>query len=160
MPIRPLEHGDILPLRRILEATEVFRSEEIDVAQELMEHALDNPGQEDYELFTEVDDGGRVLGYYCVGATPMTQGTYDLYWIATDPALHGKGVGSRLLRHCEDRLRTKGGRLIVVETSSQPSYEPTRTFYVRRGYQEEARIKAYYKTGDDLVIYTKNLMED
>ena len=160
MSIRPLEHGDVIPLRGILEATKVFRPEEIDVAQELMEHALDQPGQDDYELFTDVDDEGRVLGYYCVGATPMTEGTYDLYWIATDPSLHGQGVGSRLLRHCEEHLRNKGGRLIVVETSSQPSYEPTRTFYVRRGYREEARIRAYYKTGDDLVIYTKNLMED
>ena len=160
MSIRPLQHGDVISLRGILEATKVFRAEEIDVAQELMEHALDQPGQEDYELFTDVDEQGRVLGYYCVGATPMTEGTYDLYWIATDPSLHGQGVGSRLLRHCEERLRSKGGRLIVVETSSQPSYEPTRSFYVRRGYREEARIRAYYKTGDDLVIYTKNLMED
>lgn len=160
MPIRPLERRDVNPLRRILEATKVFRPEELDVAVELMEHALDNPGQEDYELFTDVDEGNAVLGYYCVGATPMTDGTYDLYWIATDPALHGQGVGSRLLRHCEDHLRRKGGRLIVVETSSQPSYEPTRTFYARRGYTEEARIRSYYKTGDDLVIYTKNLKED
>jgi ribosomal protein S18 acetylase RimI-like enzyme len=47
-----------------------------------------------------------------------------------------------------------------VETSSQASYEPTRRFYVRRGYTEEARIQGYYKTGDDLVIYTKHLKED
>ena len=160
MPIRPLERRDVNPLRRILEATKVFRPEELDVAVELMEHALDNPGQEDYELFTEVDETSAVLGYYCVGATPMTEGTYDLYWIATNPTLHGQGVGSRLLRHCEDHIRRKGGRLIVVETSSQPAYEPTRTFYARRGYTEEARIRSYYKTGDDLVIYTKNLKED
>lgn len=160
MPIRPLERSDVRPLRIILESAKVFREEEIDVAQELMEHSLDNPEQEDYELFTDVDEHGKVLGYYCVGATPMTQGTYDLYWIATDPALHGKGVGSRLLRHCEENLRGKGGRLIVVETSSQPSYEPTRAFYARRGYRNEACIRDYYKTGDDLVIYTKNLKED
>ena len=160
MPIRPLERSDVTPLRGILEATKVFRTEEIDVAQELMEHAIGNPEQEDYELYSDVDDRGRIRGYYCVGSTPMTEGTYDLYWIATDPALHGQGVGTRLLRHCEDRVRKKGGRLIVAETSSQPSYEGTRAFYVRRGYREEARIREYYRTGDDLVIYTKHLKED
>jgi ribosomal protein S18 acetylase RimI-like enzyme len=160
MPIRPLERSDVCPLRGILEATKVFRPDEIDVAQELMEFSLDNPGQDDYEIYSDVDERGSVLGYYCIGATPMTEGTYDLYWIASDPALHGTGVGSRLLHHCEDLVRRKQGRLIVVETSSQPSYDPTRTFYARRGYKEEARIRGYYKTGDDLVIYTKNLKED
>lgn len=160
MPIRPLERSDLGPLRRILEATKVFRPDEIEVAIELMELALDDPEQEDYELFSHVDDAGRVQGYYCFGATPMTEGTFDLYWIATDPAHHGQGIGSRLLEHCENRIRGKGGRLIVVETSSQPSYDPTRRFYAERGYTEEARIRGYYKTGDDLVIFTKHLKED
>lgn len=160
MPIRPLERADVGPLRSILEATKVFRPEELEVAQELMESSLADPAQEDYTLCSDVDERGRVLGYYCLGPTPMTEGTYDLYWIASDPAVHGQGVGTRLLRHCEDQVRRKGGRLIVVETSSQPSYEPTRRFYARRGYREEARIRAYYKAGDDLVIYTKNLKED
>lgn len=160
MPIRPLERTDIDPLRRILEATRVFRHEELEVAQDLMEFSLKNPAQEDYQLYSDVDENGRVLGYYCVGPTPMTEGTYDLYWIASDPAVHGQGVGTRLLRHCEELVRSEGGRLIVVETSSQSSYEPTRRFYARRGYREEARIQAYYKAGDDLVIYTKNLKED
>ncbi len=160
MPIRPLQRSDVGPLRRILEATRVFRPEEIDVAQELMEHALDNPGQQDYEIYSDVDEEERVVGYYCLGPTPMTAGTYDLYWIASDPACHGQGVGTRLLRHCEDRVLQKGGRIIVVETSSQPAYGPTRRFYLRRGYTEEARIREYYKTGDDLVIYTKHVKED
>lgn len=160
MPIRPLERGDIGPLRGILEATKVFRAEELDVAQELMEYALDHPTQKDYDLFSDLDEDGRVRGYYCMGATPMTDGTYDLYWIASDPALHGQGIGSRLLCHCEDRVREHGGRVIVVETSSQPAYEPTRRFYARRGYREEARIQHYYRTGDDLVIFTKHLKED
>lgn len=160
MAIRPLERTDVGPLRSILEATKVFRSEELEVAQDLMEFSLTNPVQEDYEIYSDVDEKGRVLGYYCIGPTPMTEGTFDLYWIASDPAVHGQGVGTRLLRHCEELVRQKGGRLIVVETSSQPSYEPTRRFYLRRGYREEARIRAYYKAGDDLVIYTKNLKED
>jgi len=129
-------------LRDILEATKVFRPEELEVAQDLMELSLANPAQEDYELYSDIDEDGRVLGYYCIGPTPMTDGTFDLYWIASDPAVHGQGVGTRLLRHCEDLVRRKGGRLIVVETSSQPSYEPTRRFYSRRGKREEAGIRA------------------
>ncbi|HXX62776.1 MAG TPA: GNAT family N-acetyltransferase, partial [Bacteroidota bacterium] len=100
---------------------------------------------------------GKVEGYYCIGPTPATDGTYDLYWIAVDPALHGKGVGKRLDEHARDLVRQMGGRLLIAETSSQPKYEKTRSFYIGRGYQELARIREYYRPGDDLVVYGRYL---
>jgi ribosomal protein S18 acetylase RimI-like enzyme len=160
MPVRPFHPDDIEPLMKILNDTKVFRQDELEVARELMEIAATQPEQRDYELATFVDETGEPQGYYCMGHTPMTEGTYDLYWIATRPALHGKGVGSELLRHCEERVRRAGGRLIVAETSSKPSYERTRAFYVRKGYREQGRISNYYARGDDLVLYVKQLQED
>jgi hypothetical protein len=47
--------------------------------------------------------------------------------------------------------------LVVAETSSQPKYEKTRRFYLTRGYAELARIRDYYRRGDDLVVYGKYL---
>ena len=44
-------------------------------------------------------EGDAVLGYYCIGPTPATEGTFDLYWIAVEPSLHGRGVGSALNAH-------------------------------------------------------------
>jgi ribosomal protein S18 acetylase RimI-like enzyme len=160
MPIRPFQPTDAGAIRRILEQTGVFRQEELDVAQELMDIVIHQPDQEDYAMSTYVDDAGAVRGYYCVGPTPATEGTYDLYWIATDPQVHGQGLGTALLHHCEEYVRTRQGRLIVVETSSQPAYDKTRCFYQRKGYREEARIRDYYARGDDLVLLTKQLQED
>ena len=114
-------------------------------------------GQKDYDLWSSVDDSGGVTGYYCIGPTPMTSGTYDLYWIAVDPAYHSRGIGKELLAHAENNVQSHGGRLIVAETSSKPSYDNTREFYIRNRYLEAARIKDYYRTGDDLVIYGKYL---
>jgi ribosomal protein S18 acetylase RimI-like enzyme len=157
VPIRPFRKEDIAPLVEILRATSVFRPEEIAVAIELMEIVVDEPRQQDYIMYTAVDEGETVRGYYCVGPTPMTQGTFDLYWIAVDPSTQRKGVGRTLLQHCEALVQSNHGRLIVVETSSQAKYEPTRRFYERNGYHEEARIRRYYAPDDDLVIYTKLL---
>ena len=157
MQIRELERKDVELLRTILVATNVFRDEEIEVAVELMEATLGRT--EDYIQRTIVDDGGNVRGYYCVGPTPMTASTFDLYWIAVDPLLHGKGVGYQLLNDCESVVRSMNGKLIVVETSSLPKYEATRKFYLRNHYLETARIRDYYVTGDDLMIYTKHLQE-
>ncbi len=157
MQIRELERNDVEPLRSILEATNVFREEEIEVAVELMEATLGK--SEDYFHRTIVDDSGIVQGYYCIGPTPMTKSTFDLYWIAVNPAFHGKGVGYQLLNDCESLIRSMNGTLIVLETSSLPKYEATRKFYLRNSYVEAARIRDYYYTGDDLMIYTKHLQE-
>ena len=160
MPIRPFHPSDAGAIRRILEETGVFRSEELEVAQELMDIVTEQPDQQDYVMSTYVDEAGVVRGYYCVGPTPATEGTYDLYWIATDPHVHGKGIGTELIQHCENLVRGREGRLIVVETSSKPPYKKTRLFYERKGYREEARIRDYYARGDDLVLLTKQLRED
>lgn len=154
--LRELRAEDRGPIRDILGATAFFRPEEIDVALELVDAALDNPEQEDY-LFAVADGGGTVLGYVCWGETACTRGTYDLYWVAVAPGTQGKGVGRALMAHAEEEMRKVGGRLCVVETSSLPKYEPTRAFYLRIAYTEEARIGDYYQPGDDLVIYTKKL---
>ena len=155
MPIRKFEKEDIMPLEEIVRATGVFREEEITIAVELMDIAANDNEQKDYFLFSYVDEDGTVLGYYCAGPTPLTHRTFDLYWIAVHPRVHKKRIGHELLEHCETQVKSMGGKLLVVETSSQPKYEPTRQFYLRHQYNEAARIKDYYAQNDDLVIYSK-----
>jgi ribosomal protein S18 acetylase RimI-like enzyme len=46
---------------------------------------------------------------------------------------------------------------MVLETSSSEDYNGTRDFYLRLGYKEAARIKDYYKDGEDKVVYEKRL---
>jgi ribosomal protein S18 acetylase RimI-like enzyme len=137
-------------LREILDATAVFRPDEVDIALEL----FDDDG--DYEFLGGFDEDDLVA-YACFGATPGTDRTFDLYWIAVHPAAQRHGGGSRLLSEVEQRLVDRGARLLVVETSSRPEYDATRRFYLARGYQEVARMRDFYAIGDDRVIYTKSL---
>ena len=97
------------------------------------------------------------MGYACYGPRALTDRTYDLYWIAVSPKARRGGVGKALLRAVEDSIRKLGGRLLIVETSGLPKYEPTRAFYVATGYLLEATLKDFYKDEDDLVIFTKRL---
>ena len=155
--IRPFLKEDLGPLVELVRATKVFREEEVDVARELMQVVADKPDQKDYVIFTSVDESGAPNGYYCIGQTPMTEATWDLYWIAVDPAAHGRGIGKELLRHCESFIRQQGGRLVVAETSSTAKYDKTRLFYEHNQYTEASRIKDYYAPGDGLVVYIKYL---
>ena len=157
MPIRKLEKQDLPEIIKLVRETGVFKESEIQVAQELLEIAVENPDQKDYIIYSYVTENGTIAGYYCCGPTPMTMSTFDLYWIAVSPAVHGTGVGSELLRFAEKHIRAKGGRLLIAETSSTPKYEKTRAFYERKGFEQRACIKDYYKSGDDLIIYGKYL---
>lgn len=154
--IRPIVREDREPIRQLVVETGVFTEEEVGIALELIDVVLDKPGQKDYIIYTCIE-GDSVAGYYCIGPTPATTSTFDLYWIATKPSAQGKGIGSKLNEHALNVIRSKGGRLVIAETSSQPKYEGTRRFYVARGYTELARIRDYYRIGDDLVMYGRYL---
>ncbi|MFE8601971.1 GNAT family N-acetyltransferase [Archangium violaceum] len=125
------------------------------VAIELVDLAL-QPNNPDYKILV-ADRDGTLVGYVCYGPTPMTEGTHDLYWIASDPAVRGQGVGASLISGMEADLRRIQARIIRVETSATEAYGPTRGFYASMKYTEEARIRDFYKAGDDLIILTKRV---
>ena len=157
--IRKLQQDDKEPIRQMLLDTNVFTSDEITIAFELIDIFLDDPEQQDYDLYTAVNEQSEVAGYICVGPTPLTNGTFDLYWIAVKPLLHGQGIGKRLIQYAEHIVLQNNGRLLIAETSSQPKYESTRMFYIKNQYAEISRIADYYKQGDDLVVYGKYLSQ-
>lgn len=151
--LRPLSAADRRRIEEITRAVLVFRDDEVPVALEVFDGAVG--GSPDYiALGATVDD--RLVGWICWGPTPCTLGTYDLYWMAVDPAVQGSGVGAALMREMEGRL-AGSARLIVVETAGRPDYRPTRAFYEARGYRKAAIIPDFYAPGDDQVVYVKTL---
>ena len=87
----------------------------------------------------------------------MTEGTWNLYLTAVNPDQQGRDRGTALLRFGEDALTARGERVVLVETSSLQTYERTRAFYERSGYEKEARIRDFYKAGEDKIVFRKAL---
>jgi ribosomal protein S18 acetylase RimI-like enzyme len=156
--IRPMESRDKAAVMALIEATNFFHAHEVIVAEELVDVYLDVPGQNDYRVIVIEDAEAAVAGYLTFGPTPMAVGVYDLYWMAVDPRAQGMGFGRKLVEWLEEHVRAERGRLIIIETSSSPKYEPTRRFYLGLKYTEVARIPDYYQEGDDRVIYTKRMV--
>jgi ribosomal protein S18 acetylase RimI-like enzyme len=127
----------------------------VECAVELVDLAL-TPNNKDYTILV-ADREGPLVGYACYGPTPMTEGTYDLYWIASDPTVRGQGIGASLIAGMEADMRRRGARIIRVETSATEAYGPTRGFYASMKYTEEARFRDFYKVGDDLIVLAKRL---
>jgi ribosomal protein S18 acetylase RimI-like enzyme len=164
-----LHRGHRARIQDILVATAAFRDEEIGVALELFDESCGpavrvpfdaGAGVASYEFIGTFTRDGELTGYACYGATPGTDRTYDLYWIAVHPEHQGSGSGSRLIDEVERRLRERDARLLVIETSSRNDYAQTRSFYEHRGYREHARLGEFYAAGDDRVIYAKKLQHE
>jgi GNAT superfamily N-acetyltransferase len=147
---------DKAPVMDLIRATGMFTPAEAAVAEELIDIYLDQPEQKDYHIVVVENEAGRAAGYMTWGPTPLAEDAYDLYWMAVSPAEQGRGLGKALVRWLEDEVRRRNGRLIIIETSSQPKYHPTRQFYINLEYREVARVPDFYKAGDDRVVYTKH----
>lgn len=151
--LRSLTAADRGRIEEISRAVGIFHPDEILVALEVFDGAV--AGSPDY-LALGAEHDGRLVGWICWGPTPCTLGTFDLYWMAVDPALQGGGVGTALLHAMESRLAGLA-RLIVVETAGRADYAGTRAFYQARGYRVASRIPDFYAPGDDQVVYVKQV---
>lgn len=157
MNIRPAEPRDRERILEILVATGRFTDEEVRSAIELVDLSFQHPEKGEYVVHVAEGASGAVQGYVCFGPTPLTDGVYDLYWIAVDPRRQGEGFGRVLLKFVENEVRRESGRMLLIETSSKESYEPTLRFYERSGYDEISRIKDFYRIEDDKVVFCKRL---
>jgi GNAT superfamily N-acetyltransferase len=142
-------------IEEITRAVGLFREDEIPVALEVFDQAVRDGGSPDYTALG-ADFEGKLVGWICWGPTPCTLGTYDLYWMAVDPALQGTGIGTALLREMERRLEGLA-RLVIIETTGRPDYAATRAFYNARGYGVVSVIPDFYAPGDDQVVFAKNV---
>ncbi|OPY46988.1 MAG: Acetyltransferase (GNAT) family protein [Methanoregulaceae archaeon PtaU1.Bin222] len=162
MYLRPVLPRDHKALTELVKRIENFSDAERQVALELIDDAIRRPAV-GYRCLVAVGfngEGEDLWGYACYGKTPMTEHTYDLYWMAVDANYRRQGVGHAFLEALSETLRLCGGQIIRVETSTQESYGGTLRFYEREKFQLAGRIPNFYKTGDDLLIYYKTIEAD
>lgn len=95
--LRPMAKADRQPVLDLIRATGFFTPGEIQVAEELIDIYLNNPEQRDYYIVVVENEKREVVGYMTYGPTPLTEGTWDLYWIAVAPGAQGRGYGQQLV---------------------------------------------------------------
>lgn len=153
--IRPIVPDDTAALLALADATGLFQPNELEVLGQVFADYFGGNIDND-RIFITDDDGGPVgVAYYA--PAPMSNRIWYLYLIAVRPDRQGQGRGTALLRYVEEMLAARGERMLLVETSGLPSFERTRAFYRKCGYEEEARIRDFYNAGEDKIVFRKLL---
>jgi ribosomal protein S18 acetylase RimI-like enzyme len=150
LELRALHANHKSAVESVLRGAGVFRAEEIRTAVEVFDEAL-RP-YEDYRLLGAFLEGS-LGGYVCYGPTPMTDGCWHLYWIAVDQAFQRRGIAKALIERVLADCRASGARLLTLEASGDAPAEGARAFYEAVGFREEARVRDFYRPGDDVVHY-------
>lgn len=153
--IRSTTSDDTAAILGLAVSSGLFPPDATDEVAGVLASALNGDLGPDHVWLTD-DDGGPVgVAYYA--PERLTEGTWNLYMLAVRPDRQRQGRGAALVRHVERELAARGARLLLIETSGLGRFEQTRAFYRALGYDEEARIRDFYKAGDDKVVFRKAL---
>jgi ribosomal protein S18 acetylase RimI-like enzyme len=154
--VRAATNSDVPAILRIAEETKLFEGEGLAGLGDMIgEYFHDRPEGHSWVVL-DVADTGVVAAAYCA-PEPFTSGVLNLYFLGVSPTSQGVGAGGILTKHVEEVARTRGERVLIVETSGVHSFEPTREFYRRQGFTQEARIRDYYADGDDKITFWKRI---
>ena len=154
--IRTTSEAETDILLGLAEGTGVFKPLEIVALREVLDDYHAGECEAGHRALT-IEEKGHPVGFAYYAPTPMTDRTWHLYWIFIGKVIQARGLGARLLKHVEADIVRSGGRLFIVETSSLPSYDLTRKFYLKHGYEQAAVVRDFYSDDDDQVIFRKRL---
>ena len=134
-----------------------FSIDDIECIENLWKESLQSETDPDRYHFIVAKNFQKVIGFACYGHRPLTEGTYDFYWLGVDPAFQKQGVGKALMAQVENEIKEKKGYLLIIETSSIEEFSLPRAIYESFGYQLIAQIPDFYKPGEGLVIFIKKI---
>ncbi len=154
--IRTITEVDASGVVALAVATELFSSEESGIVRQMMTDYFSTNAADGHTCLVDEYDGNLIaVAYY--EPLPATDRTWELTMIGVDRDHHRHGLGTLLLQAVEADLRARGQRLLLVETSATPAFDRARDFYRSCDYAEEARVRDYYESGDDMVLFRKAL---
>lgn len=157
MHIRPAAERDRPQIEWITRAQKHFTPEDVTWAIRLALRSSDANDGEYQTVVAEENGSGGVAGFASFGRVLRTSGTFELYWIAVDPPRQRRGIGSALLRFVEQECGRQHGRLLVLETSLRPGFQSAVAFYRRNGFEEESRVKDFYRVEEDKIVFSRTV---
>jgi ribosomal protein S18 acetylase RimI-like enzyme len=154
--LRPAQPDDTAALKQLTLETGFFKPHEIETLQEVLDD-YHGTGHEEGHVCQTLELDGELAGFVYFGPAPMTLGTWELWWIVVKKNVQARGLGGEMLRFVEEEVRRRQGRVLFIDTSSQPLYEPTLRFYLKHGYEQHAVLKDFYAAGDSKIVFRKEM---
>jgi ribosomal protein S18 acetylase RimI-like enzyme len=150
--IKPVSPSDLDGLKKVLDSCGLFPSDYLD---EMISDYFNNTDTQDI-WFTYIDHNAPVAIGYCA-PEKLTNGTYNLLAIGVSENAQRKGIAKEMMNYIEQELKSRDGRILIVETSSDDAQIGARKLYEKIGYTQEAVIRDFWNEGEDKIVFWKKL---
>ena len=107
---------------------------------------------ENIENYFAVISKGKILGG--AGYAYENKETANICWVLVDPSYHNKGLGTKLVNHCMDILKTNEKLNTIQLECSNITYN----FYEKLGFKIKYIKKDYWPNNDDLYFMKIDLI--
>jgi ribosomal protein S18 acetylase RimI-like enzyme len=146
--------GQMTAIMDALRLKGAFTPEDLLLASNCIKEKLEN--RQGYEVKV-AELNGLVIGFICYSKVPASESSYELCWLAVHPAMQGNGLGKSLLAEAENDIKVKGGKTIILDTTSKEGYSAARHLYEKSGYRLVSKIDRLYNEKEDHLTYRKDL---
>lgn len=144
---------DISGLKKLLDDINLFPSQLLDG---MISDYLNNPNSKSVWFVCLENKEPIALGF--CAKEKLTNETYNLLAIAVSNKHKRKGIASKMIYFIEDHLKSKGCRMLVIETSSIEEFKKARSLYKKLNYIQLAEVKDFWDDNDDKLIFGKKLI--
>ena len=151
--VRPAEDRDVPGIRLLAEATGLFPAVVLD--DMIAGYLTRQKG--DIWIVHEEPSSKSLTGFGFCEPERVADGVWNLVALAVDPSHQRRGIGVKMVAFLGKQLTEQGARLLLVETASTDEFERTSGFLKKAGFAEEARVRDYFESGVDKVIFRRKL---
>jgi GNAT superfamily N-acetyltransferase len=78
-------------------------------------------------------DAGSITGFVAAKLNAENR-MGEIYMVAVDPDVQGRGIGSALIKFALDWMKSAGMSIAMVETGGDPGHAPARRTYEKLGF--------------------------
>ncbi len=150
---------DVEHLKSVIEIIEEHDEDDAEDAKE----DFDRNGLENHWI---ISVAGKVSGISGYRQIPESYGSAYLSWTYISKKLIGTGLGKKLFLHVMEQIGISGGNEVFIKLSNYKDeegyevYGAARKFYTSMGFKEQITAFDYYDEGEDLIIFSKQLVAE
>ena len=116
-------------------------------------------GREDDTYWFIRNAQGGIIGVLGVRMNSERTGIYEVSVLAVHCSGRKRGLGRRLFEFALEFVAARGGRGLIYETSSDPSYAPMRKLLDEHGFVPVGHFPDFYFPGEDALWYYRPVVQ-
>ncbi len=149
--VRDAKDNDLKGIAACILSSGLFTADEIGAVPEMFKH------RDSKQIWLVAECDNTIVGVSYAGSLELTDRSWNLWMLGVHEEYQRMGIGSRLVNHVEERLKSERQRMLIIDTTQKEDQAGARALYSKLGYDQVARIPDFYEDGTEKLTFIKRL---